>query len=166
MKSQKRKRLFLRRKGIFREGRGPFTDAFSGSKSGARWIGQSKIEVVSDVNGCDLRCLPRPVSKGNSRSVSIVILLSFLSLSLPLSISPPCEASRVCVPLSGELQADLQGATDLYKPTKSGLSCSPHQVLKSSESTEKVDHAQWNAQKKRARDISPGTKDVSCAASE
>lgn len=69
--------------------------------------GQSQIEVVSDVNDCDLRCLPRPVSKGNSRFVSIVILLSLSSCARSLrEVSSRTFASP-------ELQADLQGAADL-----------------------------------------------------
>lgn len=77
---------------------------------GARWTARERaIEDRSSFrchNDCDLRCLPRPVSKGNSRSVSAVILLS-PSLPLPLRFARPL--GRPC----SELQADLQGAVDL-----------------------------------------------------
>lgn len=71
---------------------------------GTRWTTdrQSKIEVVSDVNDCDLRRLPRPVFKDNSRFMSVVTLPSLSSY----------RASRARVP-APELQADLQGAADL-----------------------------------------------------
>lgn len=79
IKSQEQRRSFLRQKGIFRRGSGPF----SVSGSGARQTGQLKIEVVSDVNDCDLQRLPRSVSRDNSRFVSIVILLSLSSYYPP-----------------------------------------------------------------------------------
>lgn len=79
---------------------------FSVWTGAARWTERSKIEVVSDVNDCDLRCPPRPVSKGNSRSVSVVILLS---PSCPRCPFTRPRGQRPCP----ELQADLQGAADL-----------------------------------------------------
>lgn len=78
---------------------------------------RSKIEVVSVVNDCDLRCLPRLVSKGNSRSVSVVILLS-PSLLLPSRFRSPSG-----VPARNYRR--IYKERRIYKPAKSGLSCSP-----------------------------------------
>jgi len=89
-----------------------------------------------------LPCLLRSVFKDNSRFVLIVILLSFSSLYLPAR-----DATRVCI--SARNYRQIYKERRIYKPTKSGLSCSSRRVLKSSESTEKTEPRRRNARKKR-----------------
>lgn len=112
--------------------------------SSPRRLGQvdRAIEVLSDVNDCDPRRLPRPVFKGNSRSVSVVILLS---------LSYPAVRSRGLPGVPARNYRRIYKERRIYKPAKSGLSCSPRRVLESLESTEKADHRERAAEYARKK---------------
>lgn len=89
---------------------------------------------------------PRPVSNDNSRFMSAVTLLFSFSLAGPLARSPlPRNYRRI------------YKERRIYKPAKSGLSCSPmplRRALKSLESTEKAgrEGAQPECSERNGRD--------------